>query len=137
VLAFAGLNRVDRVVSVAKDGYPSSREMMRFGNAERLGGAIVSPGCGEASLRTHDLARYVDAWERAQPSPRFIGWCLSGTFTNIRVGLEPRASPANTVASFVKDKGLTCSPPPPGYTRHGFASEKLSVRGDTYPYYAP
>jgi hypothetical protein len=137
VLAFAGAHGVDRVVSVATGGYPSSREMTRFGKVENVGGAIVSPACGEASLRTHDLTRYVDAWERTQPSPHQIGWCLSGTFTNIRVGLEPLPSPANKVASFVKDQGLTCSPPPPGYTRHGFASAKLNVRGGTYPYYAP
>jgi hypothetical protein len=137
VLALAGAHGVDRVVSVATNGYPSSREMKRFGKAESLGGATVSPACGEPSLRTHDLARYVDTWERAQPLPRDIGWCLSGVFTNIKVGLEPLPSPANQVASYVKDQGLTCSPPPPGYTRHGFASAKLSVRGGTYPYYSP
>lgn len=137
VLAFAGAHGVDRVVSVATGGYPSNREMTRFGKIAFVGGAIVSPACGEPSLRTHDLTRYVNEWERSQPPPHHIGWCLSGTFTNIKVGLEPLPSPANKVASYVKDQGLTCSPPPAGYTRHGFASAKLSVRGGTYPYYAP
>jgi hypothetical protein len=137
VLAFAGAHGVDRVVSVATGGYPSNREMTRFGKIAFVGGAIVSPACGEPSLRTHDLTRYVNTWERSQPPPHHIGWCLGGTFTNIKVGLEPLPSPANKVASYVKDQGLTCSPPPAGYTRHGFASAKLSVRGGTYPYYAP
>lgn len=137
LLAFAGAHGVERVVSLEAHSYPSGRQMTRFGKAERIGGAIVAPACGEASLKTHDLARYVDAWERTQPPARMIGWCLGGRFTNIRFGLEPVQSPANKVANFVQGKGLTCTPPPVGYTRHGFASARLSVRGGTYPYYAP
>ena len=137
LLAFAGAHAVDRVVSVEAHGYPNNRQMMRFGRAERTGGTIVAPACGEASLTTHDLAHYVDAWERTQPPRRMIGWCLAGTFTNIRFGLEPAPSPANHVANYVQGKGLKCTPPPAGYRRHGLASAKLGVRGGTYPYYAP
>jgi hypothetical protein len=133
----AGTYRVDRVVSIAADGYPDYRQMQRFGKAERIGGAIVSPGCGEPSLTTHDLSRFVDRWERTPPSKHFLGWCLDGAFTNIKLGLEPAPSPTTTLARFVQGKGLTCEPPPAGYTRHGFASETLGVPRGTYPYYAP
>jgi hypothetical protein len=137
LLAMAGLYRVDRVVSIAADGYPDYRQMQRFGKAERIGGAIVSPGCGEPSLTTHDLSAYVEKWERTQPPERVIGWCLNGAFANIKDGLEPAPSPTTTRARFIQGKGLTCEPPPAGYTRHGFASETLGVPGGTYPYYAP
>jgi hypothetical protein len=111
--------------------------MQRFGHAERIGGAIVSPGCGEPSLTTHDLSPYVDKWERTQPPEHFINWCLGGVFTTIKDGLEPTPSPTTTRARFIRGTGLTCDPPPAGYTRHGFASKTLGVPGGTYPYYAP
>lgn len=137
LLAFAGAHGVDRIVSVEAHGYPNNRQMTRFGRTERLGAAIVAPACGEASLKTHDLARYVAAWERSKPPERVIGWCIAGSFTNIRFGLEPVRSRATRVADFVQGRGLTCTPPPAGYRRHGLASAKLGVPGGTYPYYAP
>jgi hypothetical protein len=137
LIAFAGTHRVDRVVSIGAHDYPTPRQMRRFGRTSRIGGALVAPGCGEPSLRTHDLAPFVDEWERHQPPRRAIGWCLDGIFTDIYYGFAPPPSPANRVASFVQGVGLTCSPPPRGYIRRGLASPALGVRGGTYPYYAP
>lgn len=136
LLAFAGAHDVDRVVSVEAAGYPSAHQMTRFGRPERVGGVIVAPGCGKPSLTTRDLSVYVDQWETHQPPPRAIGWCLDGIFTDILFGLAPPTSPANRIAIYAQGKGLTCSVPA-GYTRRGFASASLGVRGGTYPYYAP
>jgi hypothetical protein len=62
-----------------------------------------------------------------------------GTFLDLVVG-EPAtnghytgAAPAN----FVKGIGLTCSGPPAGFVRHGFASGAGRVGSGVYPYYAP
>lgn len=63
--------------------------------------------------------------------------CLNGAFINIRLGLDPVPTPTTKLADFIQGKGLTCDPPPAGYTQHGFASEALGVPGGTYPYYAP
>jgi hypothetical protein len=137
LLAFAGAHGVDRVVSIAADGYPTGGQMKRFGATSRLGGVIVAPGCGKPPLATRDLSRFVEEWERHPPPPRVIGWCLSGTFTNIHVGFAPPPTPANKVAFYVQGAGLTCSPPPAGYARHGLAPAALGVRGGTYPYFTP
>lgn len=136
LLAFAGSHHVDRIVSIEASGYPARTQMTRFGRVNQVGGVLVAPGCGNPPLTTRDLSRFVDQWETHQPPPRAIGWCLNGVFTDILYGLQPPSSPANTIAIYVKDKGLSCSAPP-GYVHRGFASPNLGVRGGTYPYYAP
>ena len=62
-----------------------------------------------------------------------------GTFLNLIVG-EPEsngpyegAAPAN----FVQGVGLTCSPPPAGYVRDGFAGAENQVAAGIYPFYRP
>jgi len=62
-----------------------------------------------------------------------------GTFLDLIVG-EPEwnghyagAAPAN----FVQGAGVTCSPPPPGYVRDGFAGAENQVAAGIYPYYRP
>lgn len=42
-----------------------------------------------------------------------------------------------TPAIYVKGIGITCDPPPAGYTQQGYAGEELSVPDGLYPYYAP
>jgi hypothetical protein len=136
LLAFAGAHRVDRVVSIEAHGYPTRQQMRRFGKVDRSGGALVAPGCDLPPLTTRNLSPLIDQWETHQPPPRAIGWCLNGIFTNILYGLQPPPSPANKIAIYAKDKGLSCSVPA-GYIHRGFASPSLGVRGGTYPYYAP
>jgi hypothetical protein len=62
-----------------------------------------------------------------------------GTFLDLVVG-EPEsngryagAAPAN----FVQGVGLTCSAPPPGYIRDGFAGDEHHVMPGIHPYYRP
>jgi hypothetical protein len=60
-----------------------------------------------------------------------------GTFLDLIVGAPLHdvhyagAIPAN----FVEGSGLTCSAPPAGYVRRGFASDQQHVIGGIYPYY--
>ena len=42
-----------------------------------------------------------------------------------------------TPAIYVKGKGITCDPPPAGYTQQGYAGNDLFVPDGLYPYYAP
>lgn len=62
-----------------------------------------------------------------------------GTFLDLVIGEPGRnarlvgAEPAN----FVQGVGLTCSEPPAGYVRRGFASSADNVRPGIYPYFAP
>ena len=42
-----------------------------------------------------------------------------------------------TPAIYVKGTGITCDPPPAGYTQQGYAGNDLSVPDGLYPYYAP
>jgi hypothetical protein len=62
-----------------------------------------------------------------------------GTFLDLIVG-EPEndwhytgAVPAN----FVKGDGLTCSGPPVGYVRDGFAADAQHIGTGIYPFYVP
>ena len=61
------------------------------------------------------------------------------TFLDLVVG-EPEKDAhyaGATPAAYVEGLGLTCSPPPAGYVRHGFASGAGQVGTGIYPYYAP
>jgi hypothetical protein len=42
-----------------------------------------------------------------------------------------------TPAIYVEGKGLTCDPPPPGYTQQGYAGNAQHVAENFYPYWAP
>lgn len=42
-----------------------------------------------------------------------------------------------TSAIYVKGKGITCDPPPVGYTQQGYAGSDLFVPEGLYPYFAP
>jgi hypothetical protein len=66
-----------------------------------------------------------------------FGYCLDGVFIELspnQPALDPRyknAVPANYIAG----QGITCSAPPPGYVRDGFATADLGVPPGIYPYY--
>ena len=44
---------------------------------------------------------------------------------------------AATIAIFAWGKGITCDPPPVGYTMQGKATQADHVAADLYPYYKP
>jgi hypothetical protein len=137
LLAFAANHHVDRVLSVAGDGYPTRAELGRLGSVQLVGGVLVAPACGRPSLARRDLAPYVEAAAAEQAgSGSSIGWCTGTTFTELPEGLSPAGRLAGArKANYVQGKGVTCEPPPAGYVRHGFATENVPPR--TYPLYAP
>ena len=61
------------------------------------------------------------------------------TFLDLVVGEPARDQhyAGATPASYVAGLGLTCSPPPAGDVRHGFASGAGQPGAGIYPYYAP
>jgi hypothetical protein len=138
LLAFVATHHVGRVVSAVGDGYPTAAQMRSFGSTQRIGGVIVSPACGQPPLTTRNLERYVkaDPYEVIGSAPN-VGWCQGLTFTELPQGLNPVALLAGAKrAIFVVGQGVTCAPPPPGYTRHGFATPDLGVPANTYAFYS-
>ncbi len=114
------------------------------------GGTIWST----ASSASDDLefATYVTLPDSnsAGPAPRG-GYCTAagdttdagatlapGTFVNLDDGQAWTDThyAGSTPANFVQGLGLTCAPPPAGYTRRGFATADMNVDANTYPYYA-
>jgi hypothetical protein len=134
LLAFAARHHVDRFLSMP-GGYPSRAQMRRFGPTQLIGGMLVSPACGQPSLARRDLTAFV---AKEQHSTYSVGYCLGLTYTQLVADLYPAgpfkgAKPAN----FVAGAGLTCAPPPAGYTHRGFATPDMGVPAHTYAYYAP
>ena len=139
LLAFVAIHHVDRVISLANSDYPNRAQMARFGPVELIGGVLVAPACGHASLRHRNLTRYVASYraENAASRPN-IGVCQGLTFSQIPQGLIPAGPLAGARrAIVVAGQGLTCAAPPAGYTHRGFATPEMSVPADTYAYYAP
>jgi hypothetical protein len=61
-----------------------------------------------------------------------------GTFVNLddgQINSDAHYTGA-TPAIFVEGVGLTCAPPPAGYTLQGLATAAMNVDANTYPYYA-
>jgi hypothetical protein len=138
LLAFAATHHVDRVISVVGDGYPTPAQMRSFGSTQLLGGVIVSPACGQPPLTQRDLASYVkaDPDEVIGSAPN-VGVCQGLTYSELPEGLYPVGLLAGARrAIYVAGQGVTCASPPPGYTRHGFATPDMSVPADTYPLYS-
>lgn len=140
MLAFAGAHAVDRVVSVDGNSFPTARQMRTYGPTQSIGGVTVAPACGRPPLKSRDLTNVIDRWER-NPLPFAsrpqIGWCYGTNYVALATGLVPPNDPGNRPANFIEGTGLTCSPPPAGYVRKGFADRSLGVPAGTYPYYAP
>jgi hypothetical protein len=121
---------------VAGNGYPTRDELAAIGQTQLVGGALVSPACGKPPLTSRDLSAYVAKYGNPPESRPSIAWCKDGEFFTLPEGIDPSGDHAGAIhASYVEGTGLTCSPPPPGYTHHGYASE--GVQPGTYPYYAP
>jgi len=135
LLAFAGTHNIDRFVSIG-NVYPTAKDMRAFGKPTILAGAVISPGCNQPSLRTRDLSRYVSVWEH-DPKPYDdrpnVLYCGATGIHQQPAGLTP--PPGTTIGSYVEGHGVTCSPTPRGYRRHGYASATFGVPPDTYPYF--
>lgn len=61
-----------------------------------------------------------------------------GTFLDLlaaQITTDPNYEGA-TPAIFVEGKGLTCDPPPPGYTQQGYAADDQHVASNFYAYWA-
>ena len=139
LLAFLAIHHVDRVISLPSGGYPDRAQMASFGPVELIGGVLVAPACGHASLRHRNLSRYVASYLKESTASRpNIGYCQGPTFTEIPQGLIP-AGPLQGArrAIVVAGQGLTCAAPPAGDKYRGFAPTAMSVPADTYAYYAP
>lgn len=69
--------------------------------------------------------------------PSRVGYCLQGQFLDLQQGEPQRDRRFNgaTVASFIQGQGITCSPPPPGFIRRGYATANMGVPAGIYPYY--
>jgi len=62
-----------------------------------------------------------------------------GTFLDLlaaQITSDPHYAGA-TPAIYVEGKGLTCDPPPAGYTQQGYAGNAQHVAENFYPYWAP
>ncbi|MGA8486812.1 MAG: hypothetical protein WB684_07075, partial [Gaiella sp.] len=96
----------------------------RFGN---LGHVVFLPVPARGGYCT--VAGNTDPYTGAALAP--------GTFVNLaqeQVTSDP--SYAGVVpAIYVEGKGLTCDPPPAGYTQHGLAGDDQKVGSGLYPYY--
>ena len=100
---------------------------------------LVAPACGTASLRRRDLASYVEQATAQERSPRpNVGWCVGSNYVELPTGLDPAGPIAGAVhARFVLGTGVTCTAPPAGFVRRGFAGADLGVPSDTYPLFVP
>jgi hypothetical protein len=135
IRAFAAANDVARFVWIPDTGYPSTSQMRRIGPIQVVGGVHVSPACGYPPLSRPNLNRYLASY-RANEGAN-IGYCVGASLTTLPYGLEPAGGLAGARrAIFVAGRGLTCPPAPPGFKRHGFASETLGVPARTYPFYS-
>jgi hypothetical protein len=138
LLAFAGTHGVDRVLSIAPYSYPRRSQLRALGSLQQVGGAIVSPACGEPPLTTRNLTAFVARWQsdrkRFNPRPT-IGWCGSAGMVSMPEGLLPLPSSRLKIASFIEGTGITCDNAPAGFRRDGFAGADKNVPGGLYPYY--
>jgi hypothetical protein len=139
LLAFVATHRVDRVVSVIGDDYPSRAQLERLGPVERVGGVYVAPACGAPSLTKRNLTSYVSEYAGLRVSTRpNIGYCIGLTFNELPQGLDPAGVLTGARrAIFVAGQGLSCAAPPAGYKHHGFATADMNVPANTYALYSP
>jgi hypothetical protein len=136
LLAFAGKHGVARFITVPPTDYPSPADLGKLGPTRMTGGAFVTPRCDRPALTSRDLAGYVKKYGSPPESRSSVAWCSGGTFFLLPDGTEPTGDQSGaTHAIYVDGTGLTCGAPPPGYKRHGFASE--GVQPGIYPYYSP
>lgn len=68
-----------------------------------------------------------------------LGYCLDGEFLNLERG-QPSVDPTYdgaVLAWFVQGKGITCDPPPVGWTAVTTAPDEFEIPGNTYAWYRP
>lgn len=99
------------------------------------GGVASDPfggATGDFAFATYMIAAQATSGIRA-------GYCLNGVFENLlydQPNTDPTWSKA-VPAIFVQGTGLTCNPPPAGWTQHGFAGADLDLPPNMYALYAP
>ena len=74
-----------------------------------------------------------------RPRRLSAGYCLEGRFLDLAAGQpdnDPRYRGA-VLSIFVRGKGITCDPPPPGYIQHGRTTDADNVGAGTYALYVP
>jgi hypothetical protein len=136
LLAFAGKHDVARVLDIPGGGYPAPAELFAMGPTARSGGVLVTPRCGAPPLTSRNLTGFVKTYGHPAESRPNVAWCSAGTFFLLPDGTKPRGTRLGaTRALFIEGTGLTCNAPPPGYKRHGYATQ--GVQQGIYPYYSP
>ena len=67
------------------------------------------------------------------------GYCLNGRFLNLLRGQPDSDSTYSgaVLSIFVRGLGVTCDPPPPGYTQQGRTTDSDNVGAGTYALWAP
>ena len=93
------------------------------------GGATWSDVGGDANFSTYMLP----------PQVARAGYCLNGRFLDLVSG-QPDEDPlykGAVIAIFVRGMGITCGPPPAGYTLQGRTTNADGVGAGTYSLYAP
>lgn len=93
------------------------------------GGASWSDVGGDANFATYMLP----------PTTARAGYCLEGRFLDLAAGQpdnDPRYRGA-VLSIFVRGKGITCDPPPPGYVQQGRTTDADNVGAGTYALYVP
>ncbi len=93
------------------------------------GGASWSDVGGDAHFATYMLP----------PSNLWNGYCLNGRFLNLVAG-QPASDPTYSgavLSIFVRGLGITCDPPPPGFTQQGRTTDSDNVGAGTYVLWAP
>ena len=106
------------------------------GSTDTYAGGVASDTWGASG--DFAFATYMVPAQSAGGANR-AGYCLNGAFENLAYG-QPSSDPrwANAVpAIFVQGLGLTCNPPPAGWTQHGFAGVDLDLPANMYALYAP
>jgi hypothetical protein len=137
LLGFVAVHGVGHVLTVPGYGWPTAAQLTSLGPTQSVGGLRVTPGCRAPSLATRNLAGYADAYRTEQSETRpNISWCIKGDYLTIHSGLEPFGLLREArIAIFVQGRGVTCLPPPSGYTQHGYATAAMNVPPGVYPYF--
>ena len=135
LLAFAGTHGVARIVADPGEGWPTAAMLRAAGPVASTGGLLVAPACGAPPLAARKTAAAVATVTKEDENQETMGWCLGTNYYALPRDLVPAGQLAGaTHADLINGVGLGCSPPP-GYTRHGFATADMGVPPNTYPYY--
>ena len=96
-------------------------------------------GSFDGGLSWSDVGGDADFATYVLPPAARAGYCLAGRFLDLAAG-QPDTDPTYkgaTLAIFVKGTGITCDPPPAGYSLVGRTTDADNVGVGTYALYAP